>query len=108
MKKIKKVFIFLIVLLKNSFKNFLLMFVWLYRKFISPLFPPSCRFHPTCSAYSMEALSKYGAIKGSYLSIHRIIRCNPYNKGGIDPVPEKFSFFKRDIKKVIINPKGEN
>lgn len=48
-----------------------------------------CRFTPTCSNYSMEAIMKYGSIKGSYLSIKRILRCNPFSKGGVDPVPVK-------------------
>ncbi|MBE6700604.1 MAG: membrane protein insertion efficiency factor YidD [Ruminococcaceae bacterium] len=65
----------------------LIFFVKLYQKFISPLFPPTCRFTPTCSQYALEALTKYGAIKGLYLSIKRIIRCNPFCKGGYDPLP---------------------
>ncbi|MFI5358685.1 MAG: membrane protein insertion efficiency factor YidD [Halanaerobiales bacterium] len=66
-----------------------LVFIFLirfYQKFISPLFPGSCRFYPTCSAYSIQAIEKYGVIKGTYLSIKRIIRCNPMNPGGYDPV----------------------
>ncbi|MGI6717969.1 MAG: membrane protein insertion efficiency factor YidD [Bacteroidales bacterium] len=59
----------------------------LYQKFISPLFPPTCRFTPTCSNYAIEALKKHGIFKGGYLSIRRILRCNPWNKGGDDPVP---------------------
>lgn len=65
------------------------LFIYLikvYQKFISPLFPPSCRFYPTCSQYSIEAVSKYGAIKGSAMAMWRIVRCNPFNKGGYDPV----------------------
>jgi uncharacterized protein len=61
--------------------------VRLYRFGISPLFPPSCRFHPTCSAYAIEALEKYGAAKGLLLSIKRILKCHPWHEGGIDPVP---------------------
>jgi len=57
-----------------------------YRKFISPLKGPSCRFYPTCSQYAMDAINKYGLIKGSYLSIKRILRCHPFNKGGYDPL----------------------
>jgi putative membrane protein insertion efficiency factor len=58
-----------------------------YQKFISPLFPSCCRFYPTCSNYALEALKKYGPVKGGWLSIKRILRCNPYNIGGYDPVP---------------------
>jgi putative membrane protein insertion efficiency factor len=57
-----------------------------YKKFISPILPPSCRFYPTCSEYSIQAFEKYGVIKGGAKSIWRILRCNPFNKGGYDPV----------------------
>ena len=60
-----------------------------YRRFISPLFPPRCRFTPTCSQYALEAFTKYGFFKGFYLTAWRILRCNPFCKGGYDPVPEK-------------------
>ncbi|MFZ2745147.1 membrane protein insertion efficiency factor YidD [Trichococcus shcherbakoviae] len=62
-----------------------------YQKFISPLFPPSCRYYPTCSNYSVQAIQKHGAIKGSLMGIARILRCHPFVKGGYDPVPEQFS-----------------
>jgi uncharacterized protein len=57
-----------------------------YKKLISPLLSPSCRFYPTCSEYSIQALEKYGVIKGGIKSIWRILRCNPFNKGGYDPI----------------------
>jgi putative membrane protein insertion efficiency factor len=57
-----------------------------YRKFISPLFLPACRFHPTCSAYFIQALEKYGAVKGSFLGIKRILKCHPFHPGGYDPL----------------------
>jgi len=57
-----------------------------YQKFISPLFPPTCRFYPTCSEYFIQALEKYGIFKGSYLGIRRILRCHPWNPGGYDPL----------------------
>ncbi|MGH3085847.1 MAG: membrane protein insertion efficiency factor YidD [Rubrobacteraceae bacterium] len=59
----------------------------LYQRFVSPLFPPSCRFTPSCSRYAVEAIRKRGAFKGSLLGIWRILRCNPFCKGGHDPVP---------------------
>lgn len=58
-----------------------------YKRFISPLFPPACRFYPTCSQYALEAIQKYGSLKGTILALKRILRCNPFNKGGFDPVP---------------------
>ncbi len=58
-----------------------------YQVVISPLHPPCCRFTPTCSAYAIEALKIYGPGKGLFLSIKRIIKCNPFHKGGFDPVP---------------------
>jgi hypothetical protein len=58
-----------------------------YQRWISPLFPPACRFHPTCSQYAYEAIDKYGLLKGGRLAAWRLLRCNPYNKGGFDYVP---------------------
>ena len=68
-------------------KYFFIFLVRLYKLFISPLFPPSCRHYPSCSQYAIEALEKYGIFKGSYLSAVRILKCNPFIKGGYDPVP---------------------
>ncbi|MCL2074588.1 MAG: membrane protein insertion efficiency factor YidD [Marinilabiliaceae bacterium] len=59
----------------------------IYQRFISPLFPPSCRYVPTCSAYSIEAIKKHGPFKGFYLSVRRILSCNPWGGSGFDPVP---------------------
>ncbi|WP_284640538.1 membrane protein insertion efficiency factor YidD [Paenibacillus silviterrae] len=61
--------------------------VLFYRKFISPIKPPTCRFYPTCSAYALEALDKHGAAKGSWLAVKRICKCHPFHPGGIDYVP---------------------
>lgn len=60
-----------------------------YQKVISPMLGPTCRFHPSCSYYAIEAITKYGFIKGSWLSIRRISKCHPLHSGGYDPVPEK-------------------
>lgn len=66
--------------------KFLIIIVKLYRKYISPVKPQTCRFYPTCSEYSLQALEKYGAEKGSYLSAKRILKCHPFNPGGYDPL----------------------
>lgn len=58
----------------------------IYQKYISPLKPPSCRFYPSCSQYAIEAIDKYGILKGSFMSLKRIVRCHPFNSGGYDPV----------------------
>lgn len=68
-------------------KSVFLFFIRLYRKYISPLSKPHCRFYPTCSAYAYEAISKYGALKGGFLTVKRILKCHPFNAGGYDPVP---------------------
>lgn len=67
------------------------LFIWLikgYRIFISPLFPPTCRFQPTCSMYAMEAIERFGVFRGSWMATKRILRCHPFHPGGYDPVPE--------------------
>lgn len=68
-------------------KVVLLLLIRFYSGFLSPLKPPSCRYIPTCSEYAMIAVEKYGAAKGSFLAIKRILRCHPFHKGGYDPVP---------------------
>lgn len=68
-----------------------ILIIKLYRKFISPLKPPCCRFIPTCSEYALEAFIKRGFFVGFALTLWRILRCNPFGKGGYDPVPEKKS-----------------
>ncbi|MCD8833699.1 membrane protein insertion efficiency factor YidD [Staphylococcus arlettae] len=70
-------------------KKLFLGVIYLYQNFISPLTPPTCRFYPTCSAYTKEAIEVYGAFKGSWLGIRRILKCHPLHKGGFDPVPLK-------------------
>ena len=58
-----------------------------YKRFLSPLLPPMCRFEPTCSVYMMDAVSKYGALRGIWMGVRRLGRCHPFNPGGWDPVP---------------------
>ncbi|KLO20805.1 membrane protein insertion efficiency factor [Marinitoga sp. 1197] len=73
-------------------KRLLLWFIKFYKKSISPYKPSKCIYYPTCSTYTYEAIEKFGAFKGMYLGILRILRCHPFHQGGIDPVPERFSF----------------
>jgi len=73
--------------MKTPLKSLLITLIRVYQKYISPLKPPSCRFTPTCSHYGIEALNKYGVIRGIYLTTLRIMRCHPWSQGGHDPVP---------------------
>jgi len=57
-----------------------------YKRFISPLLPSACRFHPTCSEYMLEAVNKYGAVRGIWMGARRLLRCHPFHEGGFDPV----------------------
>lgn len=70
-------------------KNILIACIRFYRNYISPMTPPTCRFQPTCSQYGLEAIETHGALKGSYLTIVRILKCHPFHPGGFDPVPPK-------------------
>lgn len=70
-------------------KYFLLGLIKIYQLAISGLLGPHCRFHPSCSSYTFEAVQKFGALKGLWLGIKRILKCHPYHPGGFDPVPEK-------------------
>ena len=72
----------------NIPKIIFLGLIRIYQKIISPALPANtCRFYPSCSDYAYQAISKYGAVKGSAMGIYRILRCNPFNEGGYDPVP---------------------
>lgn len=62
-----------------------------YQRFISPLFPPTCRYYPTCSNYMLQALAKHGAVRGGLMGLARILRCHPFVRGGVDPVPDHFT-----------------
>ena len=80
--------------LRNFFVEVLCLPIRFYQVFISPLLPPCCKYEPSCSHYAVESLKKHGPVKGFYLSVKRILRCNPYSRGGYDPVPEEYVLFK--------------
>lgn len=67
----------------------LLALIWIYQNLISPMTPPTCRFYPSCSSYAATALRRFGLIRGSWLTIRRLARCNPWNPGGVDHVPNR-------------------
>jgi len=70
-------------------KKIFLLLIRFYQVVISPIKPPSCRFYPTCSQYGLEAIQRFGAVKGGLMTIKRIAKCHPFHPGGVDPVPEK-------------------
>lgn len=67
-------------------KGVLLRVIRGYKRTLSPLLPPSCKYTPTCSEYAIDAIEKYGVVKGGFLAARRLLRCNPFSKGGFDPV----------------------
>ena len=85
---LKKLFRIHLIMKKSIITSFILFLISIYQK-ISRHTPPVCRFYPTCSEYTRQAIEKYGAVKGSMLAGWRILRCNPFSKGGYDPVPRK-------------------
>ena len=68
-------------------KRAILRAIWFYQASVSPLFPPRCRYIPTCSEYALQAVEKYGPLRGGFMALRRFLRCNPFHKGGYDPVP---------------------
>lgn len=73
----------------RSIAGALIYVIQLYRHMVSPLRPASCRFMPTCSQYAVDALTEYGAVKGGWLAVVRLLKCGPWHKGGWDPIPER-------------------
>lgn len=85
--------------LEQLFKMLIKLPIYFYKKFISANLPARCRYYPTCSNYALQAIEKHGVIKGIILGAWRILRCNPFSKGGIDYVPDKFDLlycFKKE------------
>lgn len=74
-------------MLKKIWSHFFILLIRFYQICISPLFPATCRFQPTCSNYTLQAIKKHGPFKGVFLGIKRILRCHPFHEGGYDPVP---------------------
>ncbi|MEL6384110.1 MAG: membrane protein insertion efficiency factor YidD [Cyanobacteria bacterium J06626_18] len=79
-----------------------------YRTLISPLFPSTCRFRPTCSKYALEAVRRFGALRGSWLALRRILRCHPFHPGGYDPVPDSIWMTGQTQLKDVISPPLES
>lgn len=77
-----------VLFLWNLPRNILIVLLVGYRRVVSPLYGSVCRFFPTCSAYALEAITVHGAVKGTWLAVRRLLRCHPWNAGGLDPVPE--------------------
>lgn len=75
-------------------KKIMIAVIQLYQKYLSPLKSTKCPYYPSCSNYGLEAVHKHGAFKGFVLALWRVLRCNPFSKGGFDPVPEEFSWKK--------------
>ena len=73
----------------NILKTILLKAIKVYQKAVSPSLPNTCRFYPSCSEYSIQAIEEYGAVKGSYLAVKRVLKCHPLNSGGFDPLPKE-------------------
>lgn len=86
---LKKLVLLPVSCIEFILKKIVLLFIKFYQVCISPFLGKNCRFYPTCSAYTYEAIEIHGIIKGVYLGVKRIIRCHPFNKGGYDPVPPK-------------------
>lgn len=84
-------------------QRLLILLLIAYRAVVSPLYGQVCRFFPSCSAYALEAVTVHGAVRGSYLAVRRLVRCHPWNSGGLDPVPEGHRRWPQDrIPRIVV------
>ncbi len=90
-----RLFLSLTIILNKLFNFLAILLIKFYRLFISPILPSSCRYIPTCSKYALQAYEKYPFFVASFLVIRRILKCNPFFKGGYDPLPENFKLFSK-------------
>ncbi|MCC8068532.1 MAG: membrane protein insertion efficiency factor YidD [Ruminococcus sp.] len=81
------------MLITNLLKGIFILPIRLYKRFISPLIPPVCKYYPTCSSYAITSIERFGIVRGSILAIWRILRCNPFSNGGVDYVPHRFELY---------------
>ncbi len=86
--------------------RFLILLIRFYQRLVSPLFPPSCRYTPTCSRYGIEAIQQHGPWKGAWLTLMRLLRCHPWGGYGYDPVPEEFTWLPKD-RTILGKPKKQ-
>lgn len=82
--------------------NFILRLIAVYQYFLSPFLGSACRFHPSCSHYTREAIERHGALAGCYLGTRRLLRCHPFHAGGLDPVPESPPFRAKALPRVSL------
>lgn len=87
--------------ISECIKKIFMLPIRFYKRFISPIFPPMCKYYPSCSSYALTSIERFGVIKGGIMAIWRLLRCNPYSNGGVDYVPEKFGLYFLKHKNVI-------
>lgn len=75
------------------FKKIFILPIRIYQKVISPMFPPTCKYYPTCSSYAITSIERFGVIRGLIMASWRVLRCNPFSNGGVDYVPQKFGLY---------------
>jgi hypothetical protein len=90
------------MLINECLKKLFVLPIRFYKKFISPLLPPVCKYYPSCSTYALTAIERFGIVRGTIMATWRILRCNPFSNGGVDYVPKKFGLYllkhRKDVK----------